>query len=102
MRGIDHAREFIVQLPTCADYARAVTAHCYQVSCCARMVARPAIQGISGCISERSASMNQTYSTLEEWIARDAIPFSLEPAASLEAAVDRLTGALGNRGELLA
>src|SRR3954454_984929 len=45
--------------------------------------------------------MNQTYSTLEEWIGGEAISFSLESTASLDAEVDRIVGALGNRVELL-
>jgi erythromycin esterase len=45
--------------------------------------------------------MNQTFSTLEEWVAREAIPFSLESAVSMDAAIDRVIGGLKNRVELL-
>jgi erythromycin esterase-like protein len=39
--------------------------------------------------------------TLDEWIARDAIPFSLDSPAALSAAVDLLVAALGDGVELL-
>ena len=38
---------------------------------------------------------------LEEWMAREAIGFSLEPPQSLEAAVDRVVAGLGDSVELL-
>src|SRR5919199_417217 len=40
--------------------------------------------------------------TLDEWIARDAIPFALDTPASLDSATDRLIAELGSDIELLA
>src|SRR5919204_6186760 len=40
--------------------------------------------------------------TLDEWIARDAIPFALDTPASLDAATDRVIAELGPEVELLA
>ena len=42
-----------------------------------------------------------TYSSIEQWITAEAIPFSLESRESVDAAVDRLVAALGDRVELL-
>ena len=41
------------------------------------------------------------YATLDEWIAREAIPFSLDSPESLNPAIDKLMAALGNYVELL-
>ncbi|HEY0584080.1 MAG TPA: erythromycin esterase family protein, partial [Chloroflexota bacterium] len=40
--------------------------------------------------------------TLDEWIARDAIPFALDTPASLDSATDRLIAELSPDVELLA
>jgi erythromycin esterase len=40
--------------------------------------------------------------TLEEWIARDSVPFALDAPASLDAATDRVIAELGPEVELLA
>jgi erythromycin esterase len=40
--------------------------------------------------------------TLDEWIARDAIPFALDSPASLDSATDRVLAELGTEVELLA
>jgi erythromycin esterase-like protein len=42
-----------------------------------------------------------TYGTLDEWIAREAIPFSLDSSATFNDAIERLTAALGGSVELL-
>lgn len=39
--------------------------------------------------------------TLDTWIARDAIPFTIESPASIDGAVDRIVGSLGDALELL-
>ena len=39
--------------------------------------------------------------TLDAWIARDAIPFSIDSAVSIDGAVDRIIGSLGDSVELL-
>lgn len=41
------------------------------------------------------------YATLDDWIARDAIPFTVDSPASIDAAVDQVMGALGGSVELL-
>ena len=42
-----------------------------------------------------------THATLNDWIAREAIPFSLDPPASLNAAVDAMMTTLGGSVDLL-
>ncbi len=39
--------------------------------------------------------------TLDAWIARDAIPFTIDDPASIDGAVDRIAGSLGDAVELL-
>ncbi len=39
--------------------------------------------------------------TLDSWIARDAIPFTLDSPASIDGAVDRIVGSLDDAVELL-
>src|SRR5438309_6111197 len=39
--------------------------------------------------------------TLDAWIARDAIPFSIDSPVSIDGAVDRIIGSLGDSVELL-
>jgi erythromycin esterase len=41
------------------------------------------------------------HATLDDWIAREAIPFSLDSPASLHAAIDRMIAALGDGVDLL-
>jgi erythromycin esterase-like protein len=41
------------------------------------------------------------HATLDDWIARDAIPFSLDSPTNLNAAVDKMIAALGDSVELL-
>ena len=41
------------------------------------------------------------HATLDEWIAREAIPFSLDSPESLNPAIDKMMAALGNSVELL-
>jgi len=41
------------------------------------------------------------YTTLDEWITREAIPFSVDSPESCNAAVDKVIGSLGNAVELL-
>src|SRR3954469_16262346 len=45
--------------------------------------------------------MMESYRTLEEWIAREAIAFSLDSDESVHAAIDRVVGALGEAVEVL-
>src|SRR3954454_19933192 len=45
--------------------------------------------------------MNHTYATLDDWIAGEAIPFSLDSTESFNAAVDKLVAGLGDSVELL-
>jgi erythromycin esterase len=42
-----------------------------------------------------------TYATLEDWIAREAIPFSLDSPGALGTAVDKVAASLGDSVELL-
>jgi erythromycin esterase-like protein len=42
-----------------------------------------------------------TYATLDDWIARDAIPFSIDSSNTLNATVDRVVASLGGSVELL-
>lgn len=42
-----------------------------------------------------------TYSTLDDWIKREAISFSMDSAASLNAAIDKAVASLGDSVELL-
>jgi erythromycin esterase len=42
-----------------------------------------------------------SHATLEDWIARDAIPFTVDSPASIEAGVDRVMRSLGDSIELL-
>ena len=49
----------------------------------------------------RMARLTPNYATLEEWISREAISFSLGSAESVNAAVDKLVAALGENVELL-
>ena len=42
-----------------------------------------------------------TFSTLDDWIAQDAIPFSLDNPASLNSAIDRMMASLGPEVQLL-
>ena len=42
-----------------------------------------------------------TYATLDDWIACEAIPFSLDSPAAFNAAVDKVTASLGDSVELL-
>jgi erythromycin esterase-like protein len=46
-------------------------------------------------------SVPQTYATLDEWIAREAIPFSLDSPSVFNAAVDQVIASLGDSVELL-
>src|SRR2546423_6372734 len=39
--------------------------------------------------------------TLDAWIARDAIPFTIDSPVSIDGAVDRIVGSLGDSVELL-
>src|SRR5687768_16336385 len=41
------------------------------------------------------------YTTLDEWIAQEAIPFALDSPSSFNAAVDKLVASLGDSVELL-
>lgn len=45
--------------------------------------------------------VNPAYATLDDWIRQEAIPFSIDSPATLDAAVDRIVAALGNRVALL-
>ncbi len=45
--------------------------------------------------------LNPTHATLDNWIAREAIPFSLNSPATFNAAVDQVIALLGNAVELL-
>lgn len=38
---------------------------------------------------------NAAHSTVQDWIAREAVPFSLDPSPAFDAAVDRIVAALG-------
>ena len=42
-----------------------------------------------------------THDTLDEWIAREAIPFSIESPAALHAAIDQVIAALGDAVDVL-
>lgn len=42
-----------------------------------------------------------TYATFDEWIAREAIPFSLDSSGTFDAATDRMIATLGEQVELL-
>ena len=42
-----------------------------------------------------------SHATLDDWIARDAIPFTLDSPASIDAGVDRVMRSLGDSIELL-
>ena len=42
-----------------------------------------------------------TYATLDDWIAREAIPFSVDSPGTFDAAVDELIASLGDSLELL-
>lgn len=41
------------------------------------------------------------YATLDDWITREAIPFSLDVPATVDAAIDTMVAALGDKVELL-
>lgn len=45
--------------------------------------------------------LSPSYDTLDEWIARDAIPFALDDPSSLNAAIDRIAASFGDAVELL-
>src|SRR3954453_9248631 len=42
-----------------------------------------------------------THATLDDWIAREAIPFTLDSPGALHAAIDRVVSALGDGVDLL-
>lgn len=42
-----------------------------------------------------------TYATLDDWIAREAIPFSLDSPGAFSTAVDKVAASLGDSVELL-
>ena len=42
-----------------------------------------------------------TQTALDAWIARDAIPFTIDSPVSIDGAVDRIVGSLGDSVELL-
>jgi erythromycin esterase-like protein len=42
-----------------------------------------------------------TFATLDDWVAREAVPFSVDAAASFHTAVERVVAALGDPVELL-
>ena len=46
-------------------------------------------------------SPGPTYTTLDDWIREEAIPFSIDSPETLDAAVDRVVASLGGRVELL-
>jgi hypothetical protein len=43
---------------------------------------------------------NSRYATLDEWIAREAIPFAVDAPATFDAAVAKVVASLGDRVEL--
>jgi erythromycin esterase-like protein len=43
----------------------------------------------------------QSHTTLDDWIAREAIPFSVDSPETFDAAVDRVIASLGDSVELL-
>src|SRR2546423_3764423 len=47
------------------------------------------------------ASLPSKYATLDDWIAREAIPFSIDSPETLNAAIDRVAAAFGDSLELL-
>lgn len=51
--------------------------------------------------ADRGASHTTSFHTLEAWIAREAIPFSLESPSRFDAAVDEVIAALGAEVEVL-
>ena len=54
-------------------------------------------------MTDRSARQGSPgpFATLDDWIAAEAIPFSLDPPASLDTAVDLLAAALGSEVDLV-
>src|SRR5215467_7064081 len=50
---------------------------------------------------ERMTHHTPTYATLEDWIACEAIPFSLDSPAAFNAAIDKVTASPGNPVALL-
>jgi len=47
------------------------------------------------------ASSTPLYTTLDDWIAREAIPFSLDSPTTFDAAVDKMIASLGDAVDLL-
>src|SRR5215469_376344 len=50
---------------------------------------------------ERMTHHTPTYATLGDWIAHEAIPFSLDSPTAFNAAVDKVIASLGDSGKLL-
>lgn len=56
---------------------------------------------VSKGISKESLEASATYTTLDDWIAREAIPFSVDSPRTFNAAVDKVIASLGDSVELL-
>lgn len=52
-------------------------------------------------MSKESLEASATYTTLDDWIAREAIPFSVDSPRTFNAAVDKVIASLGDSVELL-
>jgi len=62
---------------------------------CALAIGTPAAE------SPTPAARMTSYANLDEWIAHDAVPFSIQSGQGLEAAIDKVVASLGDSIELL-
>src|SRR5438046_9176187 len=52
-------------------------------------------------MSKESKEASATHATLDDWIAREVIPFSVDSPRTFNAAVDKMIASLGDSVELL-
>ncbi len=50
-------------------------------------------------MSKESLEASATYATLDDWIAREATPFSVDSPRTFKAAVDKVIASLGDSSE---
>src|SRR5258708_8629372 len=95
---------FLIKETHSSAYSLLITSRCAIRGI--RMTAYPSIElsnqkMVSWGMSKESIEASATHATLDDWIAREATPFSVDSPRTFNAAVDKLIASLGDSGELL-